>query len=75
MRQLAEGVLATLPGLDCGLCGAPTCKDLARDVSMGDASKNDCIFLSERRLQDLQRVYVRNTAYTEWRKGSLWQEH
>ena len=62
MRQLAETVMATLPGLDCGLCGAPTCKELARDVSMGDASKDDCVFLSERRLQDLQRVYVRRAA-------------
>jgi Na+-translocating ferredoxin:NAD+ oxidoreductase RNF subunit RnfB len=62
MRELAESVLATLPGLDCGLCGAPTCKELARDVSMGDASKDDCVFLSERRLQDLQRVYVRGAA-------------
>lgn len=62
MRQQAEGVLGTLPGLDCGLCGAPTCKELAKDVSMGDASKDDCVFLSERRLQNLRRVYVRGAA-------------
>jgi iron only hydrogenase large subunit-like protein len=62
MRRLAEEVLAALPGLDCGLCGAPTCWELARDVSMGDASKDDCVLLSKRRLQDLQRVYVRRTA-------------
>jgi len=62
MRQLAEDALASLPGLDCGLCGAPTCRELARDVSVGDASKNDCVFLSERRLQDLRRVYLRSTA-------------
>ena len=62
MRQIADEVVATLPGLNCGLCGAPTCKELARDVSMGDASKDDCVFLSERRMQDLQRLYVRNSA-------------
>jgi Fe-S-cluster-containing hydrogenase component 2 len=61
-RQLAEEVLATLPDLDCGLCGAPTCKELARDVSLGDAGKNDCVLLSERRLGDLRRVYVRSAA-------------
>ena len=61
-RQLAEDALATLPGLDCGLCGAPTCKELARDVSMGDANKDDCVFLSKSRLQDLRRVYLRSTA-------------
>ena len=62
LRQLAEDVLAILPGLDCGLCGAPTCRELARDVSTRDASKDDCVFLSERRLQDLRRAYVRGTA-------------
>jgi Fe-S-cluster-containing hydrogenase component 2 len=62
MRRLAESVLATLPGLDCGLCGAPTCRELAKDVSMGDASNHDCVFLSERRLEELRRVYVRGAA-------------
>ena len=62
MRQLAEDALASLPGLDCGLCGAPTCRELARDVSMGDASKNDCVFFSKSRLQDLRGVYLRSTA-------------
>ena len=62
MRQLAEDTLARLPGLDCGLCGAPTCRELARDVSMGDACQDDCLFLSKSRLQDLRRVYLRSTA-------------
>jgi len=62
MRERAEAVLATLPGLDCGLCGAPTCKELAKDVSIGEASKEHCVFLSERRLQDLQRIYARGAA-------------
>jgi len=61
MRQLAEDALASLPGLDCGLCGAPTCRELARDVSVGDANKNDCVFLSKSRLQDLRGVYLRST--------------
>jgi Na+-translocating ferredoxin:NAD+ oxidoreductase RNF subunit RnfB len=52
---------AALPGLNCGLCGAPTCKELARDVSMGDASKQDCIFLSKDRLQELRRAYLRRS--------------
>jgi iron only hydrogenase large subunit-like protein len=59
MVQLAEATQAALPGLNCGLCGAPTCKELARDVSMGDASKQDCIFLSKDRLQELRRAYLR----------------
>jgi Na+-translocating ferredoxin:NAD+ oxidoreductase RNF subunit RnfB len=61
MIQMAEATLATLPGLNCGLCGAPTCKELARDVSIGDATKQDCVFLSKDRLSELQRAYLRRT--------------
>ena len=61
MVQLAESTLAGLPGLNCGLCGAPTCKELARDVSIGEAAKQDCILLSKNRLQELQRTYLRET--------------
>ncbi len=33
------------PGLDCGSCGAPTCKALAEDVVRGVASEQDCIHI------------------------------
>jgi Na+-translocating ferredoxin:NAD+ oxidoreductase RNF subunit RnfB len=56
--HLAEATLATLPRLNCGLCGAPTCREFARDISVGDATKRDCIFLSKERLRDLQRAYL-----------------
>ena len=58
MIQHAEAALANLPGLNCGLCGAPTCKELARDISMGDATKQDCVLLSKDRLRELQRAYL-----------------
>ncbi|MBM3287016.1 MAG: 4Fe-4S dicluster domain-containing protein [Candidatus Eisenbacteria bacterium] len=47
----AEALLTKLPGLDCGLCGAPTCKEMAKDVSIGDALLSECIYHSN----DLQR--------------------
>ena len=59
--KLRESTVALLPGLNCGLCGAPTCKELARDISLGDATKQDCVFLSKDRLRELQRVYLRRT--------------
>ena len=59
MIQHAEATLATLPGLNCGLCGAPTCKDLAKDVSTGDARESDCVFLSGSRLDELRAAYLR----------------
>lgn len=40
-----EEICARLPGLDCGSCGAPTCKALAEDVVRGVAKENDCIYL------------------------------
>ncbi len=33
------------PGLDCGSCGAPTCRSLAEDVVSGRAHERDCIHL------------------------------
>lgn len=43
--QKVEAIAARLPGLDCGSCGAPTCKALAEDVVRGDANERDCIHL------------------------------
>lgn len=38
----------SLPGLDCGSCGSPTCRALAWDIEHGSANELNCIF----RLQD-----------------------
>jgi len=40
----AEQIQEEFPGLDCGSCGAPTCKALAEDIVRGKAYKNDCIY-------------------------------
>ena len=39
-----EEVLCSLPGLDCGACGAPSCQGLAEDIVQGKAHESDCIF-------------------------------
>ncbi len=54
-----EAVNKMLPGLDCGLCGAPTCKTFANDVAAGHASQDDCVMLSGKRLKALQAMYHR----------------
>ena len=46
-----EEILAELPGLDCGSCGAPTCAALAEDVVRGKAAVNDCTVLMRRRME------------------------
>lgn len=45
MRMLADiqSLRATLPGLDCGACGAPTCRAFAEDVVKGTASPDACV--------------------------------
>ena len=38
-----EEIYRTLPNLDCGSCGAPSCHALAEDIVKGDACKGDCL--------------------------------
>lgn len=47
--QIAE----RLPQLDCGSCGAPSCRALAEDIVHGLARETDCIFLMRRQIQDI----------------------
>ena len=44
MMGMIEELTEQLPGLDCGSCGAPTCRALAEDIVRGNATKNDCIY-------------------------------
>lgn len=43
MNQVSE-MVKNFPGLDCGTCGAPTCRALAEDIVRGYASIDHCIF-------------------------------
>jgi len=38
----------TLPGKDCGRCGAPSCASLAEDIVMGRAELADCLVLNSK---------------------------
>lgn len=38
-----EEITRLLPGIDCGACGAPTCRALAEDIVLGRASLDDCV--------------------------------
>ena len=57
VRRIAGGreIAAALPGLDCGLCGAPSCAVLAHDVAAGEAERGDCVLLGQDRLVRLRR--------------------
>ena len=52
MREIEE-LAKTLPALDCGSCGAPTCRAFASDVVNGSASIDECIVIMRERLRGL----------------------
>lgn len=45
MRMMAQiqQLRETLPGIDCGSCGAPTCRAFAEDVVKGEADISGCV--------------------------------
>ena len=49
--NLIEEIYESLPKLDCGSCGSPSCRSLAEDIVRGYAKETDCIF----KLRDLAR--------------------
>jgi len=52
MRMMREivAITHTLPGIDCGSCGAPTCRALAEDIVKGRAVADDCVFVMRDKL-------------------------
>ncbi len=54
MRMMADiqKLKDSLPGFDCGSCGAPTCRALAEDVVKKNARVEDCLIAYGRRLRE-----------------------
>ena len=52
LEQLEE-INKRLPGLDCGACGAPSCRALAEDIVRGSAKETDCIFKLREKVSSL----------------------
>lgn len=44
---------ATLPGIDCGSCGRPSCRAMAADLARGEGEITDCIFKLKERITAL----------------------
>ena len=61
MRLMNEidAICDRLPQLDCGSCGAPTCRALAEDVVRGLARESDCIFRMRQEIQEIASRLVR----------------
>ena len=41
--EMVTEILKNLPGLDCGVCGSPTCRAFAEDIVKGENNKAICI--------------------------------
>ncbi len=54
MMNDIEELYKRLPHLDCGSCGAPTCRALAEDAIRGQAFESDCII---RMKEQIEMVY------------------
>ena len=54
MMMKIEELVAKLPQIDCGSCGAPTCRAFAEDVVKGEADMEDCVVLLRRHLHEKQ---------------------
>ena len=50
MRMMADiqKLRACLPGIDCGACGAPTCRAFAEDIVRGKATVDECPILKSK---------------------------
>ncbi len=64
----------SLPGLDCGSCGSPTCRALAQDIVGGYASEMNCIFKINERISALAGELVSLGASTRFSVGGNRQE-
>ncbi|MDL2217062.1 4Fe-4S binding protein [Christensenellaceae bacterium OttesenSCG-928-M15] len=58
MMEQVDVIYKTLPGLDCGSCGSPSCRTLAEDIVRGQAVEMDCIF----KLRDKLRILAQEMA-------------
>ncbi|MCL2109032.1 MAG: 4Fe-4S dicluster domain-containing protein [Oscillospiraceae bacterium] len=45
LMKAIDKLIEKFPGLDCGCCGAPTCRAHAEDVAKGYATEKECIHI------------------------------
>ena len=54
MRMMAkmQAIRETLPGTDCGACGAPNCRALAEDIVRGERTIDACVIMKLKKLTE-----------------------
>jgi hypothetical protein len=61
LMNKVDELIKQFPGLDCGCCGAPTCRAHAEDVARGSANERDCIHI--------MRDYINNAGGLKTNEG------
>ncbi|MCC5911259.1 MAG: 4Fe-4S binding protein [Clostridiaceae bacterium] len=49
----ARAIRETLPQLDCGACGSPSCQVMAEDIVLGHTTTDDCMVLFKEKFSSL----------------------
>lgn len=57
MMMDIDDICEKFPGLDCGACGAPSCKALAEDVVKGLAKESDCVFVLRKEVRQMADIF------------------
>ena len=66
MSERINELEKSLPGLDCGSCGSPTCRALAWDIAHNYANELNCIFKLNDRISSLAAEMVTLGASTRF---------
>lgn len=62
-----EDIYENMPKLDCGSCGAPSCRALSEDIVRGFGNETDCIFKIREKLKELPKEFFE---LGEWHFGN-----
>ncbi len=63
-------LMCYLPGVDCGMCGTPSCRSLAEDIVQKVAKLSDCVFI--RTKMQKEKTLGNNLSYEITKK--IWGE-
>jgi iron only hydrogenase large subunit-like protein len=56
--EMIKEMMKYLPGIDCGVCGAPTCRAFAEDIVKGKSQKSICIVKTMEGFKDKEKTEV-----------------
>ena len=58
-----ESIAKSLPQIDCGSCGAPTCMAFAEDIVKGETTADECTVIMRRMFHEHLEKYKDKTVF------------